>query len=84
VSTTGSGVRLFVSFPEELVERPMIYEIVRAYDVVPNIRRANVEAHSGWVILQLTGASDQIDASITYLEGLGCQVNRMEGDVVEG
>jgi ABC-type methionine transport system ATPase subunit len=75
---------LFVSFPEELVERPMIYEIVRAYDVVPNIRRANVEAHSGWVILELTGPNEQLDAAISYLEGLGCQVNRMEGDVVEG
>jgi ABC-type methionine transport system ATPase subunit len=84
MSTTGSSVRLFVSFPEELVERPMIYEIVRAYDVVPNIRRANVEAHSGWVILELTGPPDQLDAAIAYLEGLGCQVNRMEGDVVEG
>ena len=48
-------VRLFVSFPEELVDRPMIYEIVKRFDVVPNIRRANVEAHSGWVILELSG-----------------------------
>ena len=51
-------VRLFVSFPEELVDRPMIYEVVKRFDVVPNIRRANVEAHSGWVILELTGAQD--------------------------
>ena len=41
-----TAIRLFVSFPEELVERPMIYEIVKRFDVVPNIRRANVEAHS--------------------------------------
>ena len=51
-------VRLFVSFPEELVDRPMIYEVVKRFDVVPNIRRANVEAHSGWVILELTGSQD--------------------------
>jgi L-aspartate semialdehyde sulfurtransferase ferredoxin len=76
--------RLFVSFPEELVDRPMIYEMVKQFDVVPNIRRANVEAHSGWVILELTGVDDQLDAAITYLEGVGCTVNRMEGDVLEG
>lgn len=76
--------RLFVSFPESLVERPMIYEMVKSYDVVPNIRRANVEAHSGWVILQLTGEQDQLDAAIAYLEGVGCSVNRMEGDIVAG
>ena len=77
-------VRLFVSFPEDLVDRPMIYEVVKRFDVVPNIRRANVEQHSGWVILELTGAQDQLDASIAYLEEVGCTVNTMEGDVIEG
>jgi L-aspartate semialdehyde sulfurtransferase ferredoxin len=77
-------LRLFVSFPEELVERPMIYELVKKFDVVPNLRRANVESHSGWMILELSGEQDARDAAIGYLEGLGCTVNRMEGDVVAG
>lgn len=76
-------VRLFVSFPEQLVDRPLIYEVIREFDVVPNIRRANVEDHSGWIILEMTGDSSQLDASVAYLEGLGCTVNRMEGDVLE-
>jgi L-aspartate semialdehyde sulfurtransferase ferredoxin len=77
-------VRLFVSFPEELVDRPMLYEIVKNYDVVPNVRRANVEEHSGWVILELQGDAGPRDEAIAYLEGLGCTVNRMEGDIVAG
>ena len=76
--------RLFVSFPEELVDRPMIYELVKRFDVVPNIRRANVEAHSGWVILELTGSDEARGAALGYLEELGCTVNTMEGDVIEG
>ena len=77
-------VRLFVSFPEELADRPMIYEVVKRYDVVPNIRRANVEEHTGWVILELNGDQEQLDGSIAYLEEVGCTVNTMEGDVIEG
>ena len=77
-------VRLYVSFPETLVDRPMIYEIVKEFDVVPNIRRAGIEAHEGWVILELTGTSQQRDGAIGYLETIGCTVNRMEGDIVEG
>jgi L-aspartate semialdehyde sulfurtransferase ferredoxin len=84
MSESAEALRLFVSFPEELVERPMIYELVKRFDVVPNIRRANVEAHSGWVILELSGAPDARDQAIAYLEELGCAVNRMEGDVVAG
>ena len=78
------ALRLFVSFPEELVDRPMIYEIVKQFDVIPNLRRANVESHSGWMILELSGAAEARDAAIAYLAGLGCTVNRMEGDVVAG
>src|SRR4051812_27012196 len=82
--TDADALRLFVSFPEQLVERPMIYEMVKRFDVIPNIRRANVEAHSGWVILELSGAPDARTAAIEYLEGVGCIVDRMEGDVVAG
>jgi hypothetical protein len=77
-------VRLFVSFPEELVDRPMIYEVVKRFDVVPNIRRANVEQHSGWVILELNGEPGHLEGAIGYLEEVGCTVNTMEGDVIEG
>jgi L-aspartate semialdehyde sulfurtransferase ferredoxin len=78
-----SSIRLFVSFPEELVDRPMIYEIIKKFDVVPSIRRANVEDRSGWVILEVNGEKNQLDGAIAYFEGLGCTVNRMEGDVLE-
>ena len=78
-----SSLRLFVSFPEVLVDRPLVYEIIKKFDVVPNIRRANVEGHSGWLILEVNGEQSQIDGAITYFEGLGCTVNRMEGDVLE-
>ena len=84
MTTDADALRLFVSFPEDLVERPMIYEVVKRFDVVPNIRRANVEAHSGWVILELSGPKDARAAAIAYLEELGCVVDRMEGDVVAG
>jgi L-aspartate semialdehyde sulfurtransferase ferredoxin len=76
-------VRLFVSFPEQLVDRPLIYEVIKEFDVVPNIRRANVEDHSGWIILEMIGDNAQLDASVAYLEEVGCTVNRMEGDVLE-
>jgi hypothetical protein len=79
-----SGQRLFVAFPEELVAKPMIYEVVRRFDVVPNIRRANVETHSGWMILELDGPPGARDAAIDWLAAQGCTVNPMEGDVVAG
>ena len=46
----------------------MIYEMIKRFDVVPSIRRANVEAHSAWVILELSGPHDARDQAIAYLE----------------
>ena len=77
-------IRLHVSFPEELVDRPMLYEMMKAHDVVPNLRRAADEAHSGWVSLELSGEDDAVTGAIGYLEGVGCTVNRMEGDLLQG
>ena len=82
--TASDSMRLFVSIPEPLVERPMIYEVIKRFDVIPSIRRANVEAHSAWMILELGGPHEARDRAIAYLEEQGCTVNRMEGDVVAG
>ena len=84
MTTHHDSLRLFVSIPEALVERPLLYEMIKQFDVVPSIRRANVEEHSAWVILELGGAHDKRDDAIAFLENLGCTVNRMEGDIVAG
>jgi ABC-type methionine transport system ATPase subunit len=78
-----SRSRLHLSFPEPLVERPVIYEAANRFGVVPNIRRANVETHSGWVILELTGDQKAIDDAVNWFSEVGVIVNRMEGDVLE-
>lgn len=78
-----SKSRLHLSFPEPLVERPVIYEAANRFGVVPNIRRANVETHSGWVILELVGEQQAIDDAVSWFSEVGVVVNRMEGDVLE-
>ncbi|MGH8972557.1 MAG: NIL domain-containing protein [Acidimicrobiia bacterium] len=78
-----SRARLYLSFPETLVERPLIFEAANRFGVMPNIRRANVEAHSGWVILELTGDQQAIDDAVAWFAETGVSVNRMEGDVLE-
>ena len=51
----------------------MIYEIVKEYDVVPNIRRAGIEAHEGWVILELTGPTERATPRSPTSRGSGAR-----------
>ena len=77
-----SRSRLHLSFPEPLVGRPVIYEAANRFGVVPNIRRANVEEHVGWMVCELGGENKAVERSVEWLRDLGVQVDRL-GDVVE-
>ena len=76
--------RLHLTFPEQLVQEPIIYTLGKEFGVVTNIRRANVEEKIGWVILELDGGEDALSKAVSYLEERGVQVDRIDGDVVEG
>jgi ABC-type methionine transport system ATPase subunit len=78
-----NDVRVKLTFPEELIREPVIARMVREFDVLPNIRRANVEEHVGWIICELDGDHDSVERAIAWLRDLGVQVDRL-GDVVEG
>jgi ABC-type methionine transport system ATPase subunit len=73
---------LRLTFPEELVREPVVAQLVRRFDVEPNIRRASVEAHQGWIICELTGAPAAVEGAVAWLEEIGVSVDRL-GDVLE-
>ncbi|HLW16587.1 MAG TPA: NIL domain-containing protein [Actinomycetota bacterium] len=76
--------RVHLTFPENLVQEPIIFNLGKQFDIVTNIRRANVEDNFGWVILELDGDEKALDRGLKYLEERGVQVNTIAGDVVEG
>ena len=75
---------LRLTFPEAQVAEPVIYHVVKDFNVVPSIRRAAIENHFGWMIVEFTGETADLDAAQAYLEGLGVEVSRAEGDIVAG
>jgi ABC-type methionine transport system ATPase subunit len=76
--------RVHLTFPEQLITQPVIYNLGKRFDIVTNIRRANVEERVGWVILEIEGPEDEIDRAIRYAGDLGVQVGEIDGDVIEG
>ena len=76
------SVRVKLTFPEHLIRQPLLARIVREFDVMPNIRRANVEEKWGWIICELGGDDDAVERAIAWLEAAGVQVDRLN-DVVE-
>jgi acetolactate synthase regulatory subunit len=56
--------------------------MVREFEVLPNIRRASVEEHMGWMICEIGGEDDTVEDAVEWLIELGVQVDRLS-DVVE-
>lgn len=76
------SVRVRLIFPDALVREPVLAHLARRFPVEPNIRRASVEEHSGWIVCELSGEAAAIDEAIAWLGGEGVQVELL-GDVVE-
>ena len=76
--------RVKFTFPTELIKEPIIYQMGQQFKVVPNIRRADVRADMGWVILELEGEEDEIDRSIQWISSMNVRVDPVSGDVIEG
>ena len=79
---TRARMRLRLTFPPDLVPKPLLYHLVKDFDLVPNIRRADVRADHGWVVLELEGAEDRLQLGLAWLEERGVTVDPIERDVV--
>ena len=60
-----SKVRIRLSFSGSHIKRPFVYELGKIFNVVTNIRRAEISDSEGWVILELE--ADQKERGIKTL-----------------
>ena len=76
--------QVMFTFPEELVKEPIIYNLGQQFQVIPNIRRADISENKGWVVLEMEGEETDIEAGITWLTSKGIRVDPVIGDIIEG
>jgi ABC-type methionine transport system ATPase subunit len=72
------------TFPRKLIKEPIIYELSHKFEVMTNIRRADVTEDRGWVLLELEGEDKEIDAGVAWVKEKGVRVDPIVGDIVEG
>ena len=70
--------RLHLTFPEHLMSDPVLHRVATDFGLVTNIRRANLEEHGGWVIVEVEGDDAAIASAVSWLAEQGLQVDRIE------
>jgi hypothetical protein len=76
--------QVMFTFPQELIREPIIYTLGHQFQVVTNIRRADISEDKGWVVLELEGEEREIEQGIAWVVSKGVRVDPVVGDIVEG
>ncbi|PYN01358.1 MAG: FeS-binding protein [Candidatus Rokuibacteriota bacterium] len=75
-------LRVRLTFPADLIQEPIIYRLVKDFDIVINIRRADVKEDYGWVALEMEAGEDTLARGVKWLKDKGVQVDPIERDVI--
>jgi len=79
---TMARLRVRLTFPPALIQEPIVYRLVKDFDIVINIRRAEVKADHGWIALELEADERALERGVKWLKDKGVQVDPIERDVI--
>lgn len=67
-------VELFI--PGELKKEPIFYNIIKEFNVIPNIKEASFSTEMGWAIVIFQGEEAEILRLFDYLKSKGVNINQ--------
>lgn len=75
--------RVVLHYPRQLIDSPVVSQIVSKYNLEFNILRANITPQSeGLMVLGLEGTEDAIEQALSWVQEQGVSVQPLEKDVV--
>lgn len=75
-TTTHAERRYRIHFPLDRLNAPIVTQLVRDYDLSPNLLRADVDAkNGGWLVLGLSGDDTRLQTALDWLKSQGLEVS---------
>ncbi len=73
--------RVMFTFTSELIAEPIIYNLGQQFRLVTIIRRADLTEDRGYIVLELDGKDEDIEAGIAWATSKGVRVNPANDEV---
>ena len=74
--------KVVIRYSADIVEQPLIYQLVKQYDLVFNILKARIfPRREGVIVLELTGTQENFDQGIRFLRERGLKVEPLSKSV---
>jgi L-aspartate semialdehyde sulfurtransferase ferredoxin len=75
--------RYYLSYPRVLIKEPILYQLVKKFDLMFNIRGASVSEDMGLVAVEFEGTQEQIERALAWLRQTGVTVEPIEKNIIE-
>ncbi len=74
--------RIVLTFPHELLDKPIVYKLVKDYDLVFNILQARITPkEEGLMVIEVKGSREHLDQGVKYLEKNGVAIQQLDKDI---
>ncbi len=75
--------RIVLHYPKRLVDRPIIYQLVKEYNLEFNILKALfTQEAEGLMVMEISGEQKDYDRGIKYLTESGVRIQSLSQDVI--
>jgi len=75
--------RIVLHFPKRMADRPVVYRLIKDYDLEFNILKAAItRQEEGLMVLALKGKQEDYDKGIRYLTANGVKIQSLSQDVI--
>ncbi len=75
--------RVQLTYPQHLLDQPLIYQLIQQFDLLTNILEARVTAEEGWLVLAVRGERERVEQGLSWLTEQGVQVEIL-AEIEEG
>jgi len=72
--------RVKLTYPSSLQDQPVLYRLIKDFDLATNIRRASVGAAEAWLIVDIEGETEDIDTALKWAGEQGLSVEAAPGE----
>lgn len=74
--------RIVLKFPHRLVDQPIVYKMIKDFDLEFNILKAYVTPREeGLMVLELKGENESLEKGLRYAKSLGVTVQPLSKDI---
>jgi ferredoxin len=74
--------RIILRFKRNTIDKPIVYKLVKDFDLIFNILRANILPRAeSMMVMEIEGTDENFNKGIEYLRGLNINTEPIEQDI---